>query len=188
MAITAMAQTISDTAGSTAHYGITNVKTFDYSSTDTSLTTKVYHGVSIVSSNGIVGRIQSWQPDAYTREGVHLYELSHVHFGRPVEYVPGKTTGFTIAVARAEVWGAEMELAFGSTMDLYEDLTDQNMPFMVQEFWFQGSNGKQNQVWTYQGCWFQNKNMDAITSDGDGITRISATLAYVSRQKLAAPN
>ena len=163
-------------------YGIKNVKQLDYKNNpDSALTTKTYHGVSIVASNGVVGRIQSWQPDAYTREGVHLYELSHFQWGRPVEYVPGRATGFTIAVTRAEVWTSEMEKAFGYSA-LFEDLTDQNRPFDVQEFWFQGNATGSSQIWTYTGCWFQNRNIDALTSDGDGITRVSATLAYVSRQ------
>lgn len=170
------------TAQNTVNYGVQPVKALDYEVDANSLTTKVYHGVSIVAQGGVVGRIQSWQPDAYTREGVHLYELSHMQFGRPVEYVPGRATGFTIAVTRAEVWGSEMEKVFGYS-ELFNDLTDQNKPFDVKEFWFKGGeDATTSQCWVYTGCWFQNKNMDAITSDGDGITRISATLAYVSRQ------
>jgi hypothetical protein len=169
--------------GSVNHFSYKDVEPLDYSSAEGTLTTKVYHGVSITAGdNNIIGRIQSWQPDAYTREGIHLYELADVSFGRPVEFVPGKATGFTIAVTRAEVWQAEMELAFGFDT-LFDDLIDQNRPFTVQEFWFKGT--VYSQVWTYKGCWFTGKNIDAITSDGDGITKISATLAYVSRRKTA---
>ena len=168
--------------GAQNNFGWKDVAPLDYKSDEGILTTKVYHGVSITSGdNNIIGRIQSWQPDAYTREGVHLYELADVSFGRPVEYVPGKATGFTIAVTRAEVWESEMELAFGFTT-LFDDLIDQTNPFTVREFWFKGNAGK-SQVWTYKGCWFTGKNIDAITSDGDGVTKISATLAYVSRRK-----
>ena len=167
-------------------FNVADVLPLDYSSTQGALTTKVYHGVSITAGdNNIIGRIQSWQPDAYTREGVHLYELANLSFGRPVEYVPGKATGFTIAVTRAEVWNAEMELAFGFTDSeggLFDDLIDQTRPFSVKEFWIKGNSGY-SQVWEYRGCWFTGKNIDAITSDGDGVTKISATLAYVSRRK-----
>ena len=172
-------------AGSLNHFGVKNVQPLDYSASNTAgtLTTKVYHGVSITAGNqsNIIGRIQSWQPDSYTREGVHLYELADISFGRPVEFIPGKATGFTIAVTRAEVWSSEMEKAFGFTT-LFNDLIDQNRPFSVKEFWIKGNSGY-SQVWDYKGCWFTGKNIDAITSDGDGVTKISATLAYVSRVK-----
>ena len=150
---------------------------------DDKLTTKTYHGVSILggdsASNQIVGRIQSWQPDSYTREGVHLYELADQSWGRPVEYIPGKATGFTIAITRAEVWGAEMEKAFG--FPSFNDLIDQRKPFQVREFWLRQSD--EYAIWTYKGCWFTSKNYDAITSDGDGITRVSGTIAYTSHAK-----
>jgi hypothetical protein len=163
-------------------FAVKDVAPLDYKSTQGALTTKVYHGVSITTGdNNIIGRIQSWQPDSYTREGIHLYELADISFGRPVEFVPGKATGFTIAITRAEVWSSEMEIAFGfgSTFD---DLVDQTRPFSVKEFWIKGNSGY-SQVWDYKGCWFTGKNIDALTSDGDGVTKISATLAYVSRQK-----
>jgi len=166
---------------------VNNVSPLDYSDSTGNgvLTTKVYHGVSIsVNNTNVVGRIQSWQPDSYTREGIHLYELADTSFGRPVEYIPGKTTGFTIAVTRAEVWGSEMELAFGFSAN-FHDLIDQTRPFSIKEFWYKGNAQGGNQVWEYRGCWFTGKNMDAITSDGDGVTKISATLAYVSRKKTA---
>ena len=171
--------------GSVSNFGYKDVSPLDYTSKYGNLTTKVYHGVSITAGKGddvIVGRIQSWQPDSYTRDGIHLYELANLSFGRPVEYIPGKATGFTIAVTRAEVWTSEMELAFGFTK-VFDDLIDQTRPFTIKEFWFQGNSGKNSQVWEYRGCWFTAKNFDAITSDGDGITKISATLAYVSRTK-----
>jgi hypothetical protein len=171
--------------GSLNNFGVKNVEGLDYSTTNTGglLTTKVYHGVSISSGDNasVIGRIQSWQPDSYTRDGIHLYELANISFGRPVEFIPGKATGFTIAVTRAEVWESEMELAFG--FSLFDDLIDQNRPFSVREFWIKGNATSGSQVWDYKGCWFTSKNIDAITSDGDGVTKISATLAYVSRLK-----
>jgi len=149
---------VKDPSGSGVNYSVQNVTRFDYSGTDDFLTTKVYH----------------------------LYELAAISWGRPVEYVPGKATGFTIAVTRAEVWSAEMERAFfnsakpaTTTTGLYNDLIDQTKPFKVQEFWIRGD--ADYLVWTYNGCWFTNKNQDAITSDGDGVTRINATIAYVSK-------
>jgi len=164
-------------------YGTAEISQFDYSEADEHLTTKTYHGVSIVSgntdANKIIGRIQSWQPDSYTREGVHIYELSDKFWGRPIEYVPGKATGYTIAVTRAELWNAEMERAFAGADQLFDDLIDQNFSFSIKEFWIRGDASYN--IWTYTGCWFTSKNYDAITSDGDGVTRISATIAYVSK-------
>lgn len=159
-----------------------DVQPLNYTVKD-ALTTKVYHGVSITAGdNKIIGRIQSWQPDSYTREGIHLYELADLSFGRPVEYIPGKTTGFSVAITRAEVWNSEMEKAFGFTA-LFDDLIDQTRPFSVKEYWIKGNSGY-SQIWEYKGCWFTGKNIDAITSDGDGVTKVSASLAYVSRHKI----
>ena len=73
-----------------------------------------------------------------------------------------------------------MELAFGFS-DVFCDLIDQTRPFQVKEFWIRGTDTRH--IWEYRGCWFTNKNIEAITSDGDGITKISATLAYVSRRR-----
>ena len=172
--------------GSLNNFGVKPVAPLDYTATNTGglLTTKVYHGVSITSgdSANVIGRIQSWQPDSYTRDGIHLYELANISFGRPVEFIPGKATGFTIAVTRAEVWESEMEVAFGFS-SLFDDLIDQTRPFSVREFWIKGNSPSGSQVWDYKGCWFTSKNIDAVTSDGDGVTKISATLAYVSRIK-----
>lgn len=145
-------------------------------------TTMTYHGTSIVVKGAIVGRITSWQPSgAYTREGVHVYELNKNTWGRPVDYVPGKSTGFTIAFVRAEVWGQETEVALGLVKagDVFSDLSDQVRPFVVQEYLFKGQSVYR--VWQYSGCWFQDRNQEAQTSDGDGVMRTNATLAYVSR-------
>lgn len=182
-----------DAAGSFASFGVQDVQSFDYADADNMITSKVYHGVSIIAgvteaNKSVVGRIQSWQPDSYTREGVHLYELANTSWGRPVEYIPGKATGFTIAITRAEVWFSEIERAVfnDQSITLYDDLIDQNKPFTVREFWIRDGADQAYNIWTYRGCWFQNKNTDAITADGDGITRITATLAYVSKTHTGA--
>jgi len=180
--------------GSTSPYAARTVA-LDYSGENGvgSITTRVYHGVSIIAGSNalpkqdIVGRIQSWQPDAYTRDGVHIYELSDAGWGRPQDYVPGRSTGFTIAITRAEVWNSEMEIAFGLP-NVLRDLSDQDRPFGVREFWFRGTD--HYETWEYNGCWFQGKNYDALSSDGDGVTKVTGTIAYVSRsrQKVTAKN
>jgi hypothetical protein len=158
-------------------FGI-EVKPLDYTVADAP-TTKTYHGASIVVGGNIIGRITSWQPSgAYTREGNHVYELSHATWGRPVDYVPGRSTGYTIALVRTEVWGAELELTLGFAQ-LWNDLSDQDRPFTVQEYLYRGS--ALYRVWEYKGCWFQDRNEDAQTADGDGIFKVNGTLAYVQR-------
>jgi hypothetical protein len=142
-------------------------------------TIKTYHGLSIVVEGNIVGRINSWQPNgAYNRNGTHIYELHHNTFGVPVDYVPSVATGFTIAFARAEVWDQEIERTLGFT-NVFNNLTDQTRPFIIQEYLFKGQD--LYRVWQYSGCWFQEKNFDAFTSDGDGVHRVTGTIAYVSR-------
>jgi len=138
-----------------------------------------YHGASIVVQGNLIGRIQSWQPDgAYNRDGEHVYELNKNTTGRPIDYVPGKATGFTVSFARVEAWGQEFERALGFD-NVFSDLTDQTRPFVVQEFLYQGT--QPYRVFQYSGCWLKSKNPEAWTSDGNYIHKISGQLAYVSR-------
>jgi hypothetical protein len=137
-----------------------------------------YHGISIVVEGNVVGRITSFARTPYTRAGTHLYELNHATFGKPVDYVPGQATGFTITATRVEVWRQELEVALGFG-SVWNDLTDQTRPFRVQEFLYRGTIPYR--VWTYLGCWFQDRNEDAFTPEGDAIIRANATIAYVSR-------
>lgn len=142
-------------------------------------TTMSYHGAAIVVGGNIVGRIQSWQPDgAYNRDGELIYELSNVTIGKPVDFVPGKVTGFTIAYTRTEVWGQELEKTLGYA-NVFADLTDQNRPFITQEYLYQGSTPYR--VWQYSGCWFKSKNPEAWAADGNYIYRVSGQIQYVSR-------
>lgn len=142
-------------------------------------TTMSYHGAAIVVQNNLVGRIQSWHPDgAYNRDGEHVYELSKVTMGKPIDLVPGKATGFTVSFARTEVWGQEFERALGYS-DVFSDLTDQTRPFVVQEFLYKGSDPYR--IYQYSGCWLMSKNQEAWSSDGNYIHKISGQLKYVSR-------
>lgn len=141
---------------------------------------KTYHGASIVVANNIIGRITSWQPAALTRAVNHVYELSNVTWGRPVDIVPAQNTGYSIAVTRVEVWDEELEITLGYESK-WSDLADQNRPFTIQEYLFRGTSVYQ--LWTYKGCWFSDKNEDAWTADGDGIIRVTATLMYLTREQ-----
>lgn len=144
-------------------------------------TTKTYHGASIVVDGNIVGRITSWQPSgAYTRDVAHVYELSHVTWGRPVDIVPGRSTGYTVAFTRVEVWFQELELALGYPA-VWDDLSSQDRPFTAYEYLFRGNT--LYRVWRYAGAWLTDRNEDAQTSDGDGIFRANCTMMYVQRTR-----
>lgn len=159
------------------YYNNNNVKPFEHANTEG--VTKTYTGISIVVGNDIIGRITSWQPSAYSREGNHVYELGKSTWGRPVDYVPGKSGGYTISMARTEVWKHELELALGFGA-VFNDLMDQTKPFTIEEKLFRGDSLYQK--WTYMGCWFQERNEDGFAADGDGMYKVNATIAYVSRR------
>ncbi len=145
-------------------------------------TTKTYHGASIVVQGNIVGRITSWQPSAYNREGNHVRELSHVTWGRPIDYVPGQSTGYSISFARTEVWNQELELTLGFGA-LFDDLMDQTRPWVTQEYLFRGT--ELNLLWQYSGCWFTAKNNNNWEAAGDAIVTVECELNYVSRIRVA---
>lgn len=145
-------------------------------------TTMYYHGGSIVVNNKIIGRIKSWQPSgAYTREGTHIYEVSRETWGLPVDYVPGRATGFNITFTRSEVWTQELELALGYRA-LWSNLTDQTYPFTSYEYLFRGSTPYR--TWLYSGCWFKGKTPNSWDAEGSGVVEVSCELAYVSRKKV----
>lgn len=155
-----------------------STSSLDYTNAD-DLQSMSWHGASIVVNNNIVGRIQSWHPDgAYNRDGEHVYELSRLTIGKPIDYVPGKATGFTVSFARTEIWDQELEKALGFN-NVFSDLTDQTRPFTVQEFLYRGQ--QIYRVFEYRGCWLKAKNPEAWTSDGNYIHRVTGQLAYVSR-------
>lgn len=138
-----------------------------------------YHGAAIVVQGNLVGRIQSWQPDgAYNRDGELVYELNMNTAGLPIDFVPGKATGFTVSFARIEAWDQEFERALGYA-NVFSTLIDQTRPFVIQEFLYKGNTPYR--VYQYSGCWLKSKNPEAWTSDGNFIHKISGQLAYVSR-------
>lgn len=140
--------------------------------------TKTYHGVVIVVNGNVVGRIQNWNPQMYTREGSHVYELNNLTFGRPVDYVPSINTGYTISASRTEVWYEEFEIALGYPA-VWADLIDQDQPFACEEYIFRGQTVYRS--WLYRGCWFQDKNQDAFDAQGDAKVKVNATINFVSR-------
>lgn len=161
----------------TNSYGV-NATAIDYADAGAPSTIS-YHGASIVIRGNIVGRINSWQPEgAYNREGEHVFELSHLTAGLPVDYVPGRATGFTVSFAKTEMWGQELELVLGYT-NVWNNLIDQNRPFDVQEFTYKGTTPYR--IFEYRGCWLRSKNPGGWEAQGNYIHTISSQLAYVSR-------
>lgn len=149
---------------------------------DESPTVQMYHGGSIAVGNHVIGRITSWQAaGAYNREGTHIYEVSQKSWGLPVDYVPGRATGFNVTWTRNEVWTQELELTLGFNA-VWQDLTDQTAPFTAKEFLYRGATAYR--TWAYRGCWFTEKNPAEWSAEGDGIINVSCNMAYVSRQKL----
>lgn len=141
-------------------------------------TTMTYHGISVVVNGKAVGRIQSWNPQMYQRNGELVYELSKFTFGRPVDYVPSINTGYTINGSHMEVWNGEMELALGFS-GVFSDLIDQDRPFTVQEYLFRGNDVYR--TWVYQGCWFTSKNYEAWTAEGNAKVMVNFDISFVSR-------
>lgn len=145
------------------------------------LTTKTYHGLELVFDDHVVGRIKSWNPSSYSRDGNHVYELNVDSFGRPVDFVPGVAQGFSIAMTRVEVWQEELEVAIGMTSsgNVWEDLTAQTRPFTIDERLWRGSSLYRH--WKYLGCWFTAKNEGGADAQGDGIYTVDCEIKYIQR-------
>jgi hypothetical protein len=147
-------------------------------------TIQMYHGGTILVNENIVGRINSWQPaGAYTREGTHIYEVNSNTWGVPVDYVPGRATGFNITFTRNEVWSQELEIALGYGA-VWDNLTDQTYPFTAKEMLYKGATVYR--IWSYFGCWFTEKNPSEWSNEGNGVISVSCGMAYVSRKKTSA--
>ena len=145
-------------------------------------TAKTYHGITIEVGGNVVGRIQSWNPTGLTREGDWIYELNNMTWGKPVDYVPGRATGFSVTARVAELWFKEIEVQLGLTAEgtQFNDLIDQNFPFTAREFWFRGA--ETYRVWTYVGCWLTDRNEESYDAGGDAKVMANFTFNYVSRR------
>ena len=144
-------------------------------------TTQTYHGFSIQVGGVTIGRLTEWTPQVLDRDVTLLYELNAKTWGQPVDAVPGKATTFTVGFGRAEVWGEEIEKAFGEA-DVYTLLVNQNTPFAIDEVYLKGL--QLYRQYRYLGCWFNSKTWDAFTSDGEGVIRISGELTFVNKVRI----
>lgn len=143
--------------------------------------TKTYHGILISFSGGgktsqPLGRVQSWAPQMYTRSGEHVFEIGARSWGRPVDYVPGPGTNYTIEFSRVELWANEIELSVGARR--WTDLVSQRDPFQITEALFRGK--KVYQSYSYHGCWFTSRN-EEYQAEGNGKVIVNGSLAFTSR-------
>jgi len=141
-------------------------------------TTQTYHGFSIQVGGVTIGRITEWTPQQLDREFNHVFELNAKTWGQPVDGVPGRATNFQLSFARAEVWGEEIEKAFGET-DVYTLLINQTQPFTIDEVYARGLQIYRR--YRYLGCWFTSKNVSAFASDGDGIIKIDGEMMFINK-------
>ena len=144
-------------------------------------TTQTYHGFSIQVGGVTIGRITEWTPQALDRDATLIYELNAQTWGQPVDIVPGKANTFTVSFSRAEVWGEEIEKAFGED-DVYTLLTSQNTPFAVDEVFLKGL--QLYRQYRYLGCWFTSKSWDAFGADGEGTIKISGEIMFVNKVRV----
>lgn len=157
---------------------VADVKPIDYTHPH-SPSVKTFHGLSIVVNGRIIGRIQSWQPKMYSRTGAHVWELSHLTFGRPVDYVPGKGENYSISASRVEMWNNEFELAIGFP-SVWSDLLDQDKPFTINEYLLRGATIYR--AWAYNGCWFSSRTESAAEAESNAPKVMAeAEINFVSR-------
>jgi hypothetical protein len=144
-------------------------------------TTMMTHGGTIVVNGNIIGRINNWHAaGAYNREGTHVYEVNYNTWGVPVDYVPGRATGFNLTMTRSEVWDQELELTLGYT-GLWNNLTEQTFPFVAQEFLFKGA--LPYRTWSYFCAWFTEKNPSEFSAESNGLYQVTCGMAYISRRR-----
>jgi len=155
----------------------TQVPTMDFSKTGM-FTSKTYHGLSILVDGNVIGRIQSWAPDARTRTAVHKWELSANAFGRPVDLIPSKADGYSISVGRIDVWEQELEIVCGYGT-VWSDLIDQNYPFVFTEQLYHGADLYRS--WDYPSCWFTSYAEQSSEAEGDGAYLITAQIMHMPR-------
>ena len=146
---------------------------------------KIWHGLSIAVGSGNdqvqVGRLQTWSPDAMTRQVTQKYELSAETFGRPVESVPGRAEGYTISTQRVELWENEFEKALGYP-DVFADLMDMRWSVDLFEYKYRGN--ELYRLWKYPNCWINSLSEGQPSSEGDGIYIAQASLNYLPRVRI----
>lgn len=157
---------------------------------------QTYHGISISAglddSGGLtggtvspVGRITSWNPQNYTRDVVHTYELSAGTAGKAVDITPGRNTQYAVQMTRVELWEQELEVALGLTDadEVFEDLADQDRPFKADEMLMRATTLYRH--WSYLGCWLNEMSYQGWESEGSDLRIIrSGSFQFVRRARI----
>ena len=157
---------------------------------DTLPRTKIYHGMDVCvywNNNAYrIGRLQSWAPQARTRQAVHKYEINSSTFGRPVDLIPGRAEGYSISASKIEVWGQEVERALGlatatsGQSALFADLMDMRWPITLYEYLYRG-DGKLYTMWQYPSCWITSHGDAEVSAEGDGIMMANLEIMHLPR-------
>lgn len=140
-------------------------------------TVKSSHAVAIKKDGKVIGMIQKWSY-SLNRDVTAIYELNPITSGEPVDNVPGNVKGLNVDVERVDLFGNEMEKAFGYAG--LELLSDQTNPFDIVESW-SNPDGTTEQ-YTYTGCWFTKINR-SYEAGNDRVIRASGALQYLKRVK-----
>lgn len=149
--------------------------------------TQLSHAMAIKAAGRTIGAINEWNPKI-NRTITELQEFGVVlttyaeRPGEPFEKVPGNVSGMQIEVRRYDIYTEQMEIAFG-TPDITM-LSAQTTAFDVQELWTRPSNTGRYFI-LYLGCWFSNIGR-TITSTGDRVVNVNATLDYTHRRRESA--
>jgi hypothetical protein len=143
----------------------------------------------VIRVNGVViGAINEWNP-RINRTITEVYEFGQVNVqfvtgnGEPFEKVPGNVSGMQVDVRRYDIYTEQMEQAFAVGVDLTM-LSNQNVAFDVRETWTTPNNVN-NYHNEYRGCWFSDIGR-TISTTGDRIVNVNATLQYTRRERGAA--
>jgi hypothetical protein len=144
-------------------------------------TIQTYSGFSLQIDGITIGRLTEWTPHQMDRTVNVVKELNAKTFGQPVDAVPAGAENFTLSFARAEVWGEEVEKAFGED-DIYLLLTNQTRPFSIDEVYLKGRQLYRR--YRYLGCWFTSKNVEQFSASGDNQIKISGELIFVNKIRI----
>lgn len=139
------------------------------------------HAISIRVGGETIGRIQDWTPQQ-NRTVTPVYELNSDNSGTVIENVPGNIGGLTVTVNRFDLYTARMEQVWGPNFNI-QMLTDQTIALEITERWQRPDGSVES--WLYRGCWFTSlgRNHSAV---GDRITKVNASLMYVTKTPTAA--
>lgn len=143
---------------------------------------KSSHGIQIKVRGTTIGVISNFTPGPETRQMTHVYELNPLSSGHPVDLVPGNLAGFTINVARYDIWNEPFEKIFGGGIEIYEALGNQYKPFEVYRYWYHPDGYKE--ILVYRNCYMSSVGRN-FQSTGDRIVMVNGTMAFLRKDKIA---